>query len=67
LHDTVKKNRKWEWMEKQKKVFKELKEKSTKEPVLVAPVMNLFLKVGSKNNSCIRKTQENSIENSSTN
>jgi len=54
-------------MEKQKKVFKELKEKFTKEPVLVAPVMNLFLKVGSKNNSCIRKTQENSIENSSTN
>jgi len=30
-------------------------------------VMNLFLKVGSKNNSCIRKTQENLIENSSTN
>ena len=24
--------------------------------------MNLFLRVGSKNNSCIRKTQENSIE-----
>ena len=24
--------------------------------------MNLFLKVGSKNNSCIRETQENSIE-----
>ena len=26
--------------------------------------MNLFLRVGSKNNSCIRETQENSIENS---
>ena len=25
-------------------------------------VMNLFLRVGSKNNSCIRETQENSIE-----
>ena len=24
--------------------------------------MNLFLRVGSKNNSCIRETQENSIE-----
>ena len=30
-------------------------------------VMNLFLKVRNKNNSCIRETQENSIENSSTN
>ena len=30
-------------------------------------VMNLFLRVGNKNNSCIRETQENSIENSSTN
>jgi len=29
--------------------------------------MNLFLKVGNKNNSCIRETQENLIENSSTN
>jgi len=24
--------------------------------------MNLFLRVGNKNNSCIRETQENSIE-----
>jgi len=30
-------------------------------------VMNLFLRVGNKNNSCIRETQENLIENSSTN
>ena len=30
-------------------------------------VMNLFLRVGNKNNSCIRETQENSIEKSSTN
>ena len=26
LHNMVKKNRKWKWMEKQEKVFKELKE-----------------------------------------
>jgi len=26
--------------------------------------MNLFLRMGEKNNSCIRVTQENSIENS---
>jgi len=35
LHDLVKKNQKWDWTEKQKKVFKELKERFTKELVLV--------------------------------
>jgi len=34
LHDMVKKNQKWEWTERQEEVFKELKEKLTKEPVL---------------------------------
>jgi len=33
----VKKDKKWEWTEKQEKVFRELKEWFTKEPVLVAP------------------------------
>jgi len=32
----VKKDKKWDWMEKQEKVFKELKEKFIKEPVLAA-------------------------------
>ena len=36
LHDLVKKDKKWEWMEKQEEVFKELKERFTKEPVLAA-------------------------------
>ena len=36
LHDMVKKDKKWDWTEKQKKVFKELKERFTKEPVLAA-------------------------------
>ena len=36
LHDMVKKDKKWEWTEKQEKVFKELKEQFTKEPVLAA-------------------------------
>ena len=35
LHDMVKKDKKWDWMEKQEKAFKKLKEKFTKEPVLV--------------------------------
>ena len=36
LHDIVKKDKKWDWTEKQEKVFKELKERFTKEPVLAA-------------------------------
>ena len=32
----VNKDKKWDWTEKQEKVFRELKEKFTKEPVLVA-------------------------------
>jgi len=34
LHDTVKKDRKWEWMNKQERAFKELKKRFTEEPVL---------------------------------
>ena len=37
LHDLVKKDKKWEWTEKEEKAFKELKERFTKEPVLTAP------------------------------
>ena len=37
LHDMVKKDKKWEWMERQEKAFKKLKEQFTKELVLAAP------------------------------
>jgi len=37
LHDLVKKDKKWEWMEREEKAFKKLKEKFTKELVLAAP------------------------------
>ena len=37
LHNIVKKDKKWDWMEKQEKVFRELKEKFTKESVLAVP------------------------------
>jgi len=43
LHNMVKKNQKWEWTEKQEKVFKEMKERFTKE--LVLAVLNLDKKI----------------------
>ena len=33
----VKKDKKWDWMERQEKAFRELKEQFTKEPVLAVP------------------------------
>ena len=40
LHDTVKKDRKWEWIEKQEKAFEELKKKFMQEPVLATLDLN---------------------------
>ena len=37
LHNMVKKNKKWDWTERQEKAFRELKERFTKELVLTAP------------------------------
>ena len=45
LHDMVKKDKKWEWIERQEKVFRELKEWFTKEPVLAAPDLDKKLRV----------------------
>ena len=45
LHDLVKKNKKWEWTEKEKKTFKELKERFTKELVLVAPDIDKKMRI----------------------
>jgi len=36
LHNMVKKDRKWEWIEKQERAFKELKKRFMQEPVLAA-------------------------------
>ena len=40
LHDLVKKDKRWEWTEKEEKAFQELKERFTKKPVLAAPDIN---------------------------
>ena len=37
LHNTVKKDKKWEWMDKQERAFKELKTRFIEEPVLAMP------------------------------
>jgi len=37
LHDLVKKNKKWEWAEKEERAFGELKRRFTEELVLAAP------------------------------
>ena len=36
----VKKDKKWEWTEKQERAFRELKKRFTEEPVLAAPDLN---------------------------
>ena len=41
----VKKDKKWDWIEKQEKVFKELKERFTKEPVLAALDLNKKMRI----------------------
>ena len=45
LHDMVKKDKKWEWMEKQEEVFKKLKKRFTEEPVLAAPDINKKMRI----------------------
>jgi len=45
LHDLVKKDQKWNWMERQEKAFKELKEQFMKEPVLAAPDIDKKMRI----------------------
>ena len=51
LHDIVKKDQKWDWIERQEKAFRELKEQFTKEPVLAALDLDKKNEDGSR---CIR-------------
>ena len=45
LHDMVKKDKKWDWTERQEKAFRELKEQFTKEPVLAAPDIDKKMRI----------------------
>ena len=45
LHNMVKKDKKWDWTERQEKVFRELKERFTKEPVLAAPDLDKKMRI----------------------
>ena len=45
LHDLVKKDKKWEWMEREERVFRELKGRFTKKPVLAAPDINKKMRI----------------------
>jgi len=56
----VKKNKKWEWTERQEKTFKELKEWFTKELVLAAPDIDKKNEDGGR---CIRLCDGRSIVN----
>jgi len=45
LHETIRKGKKWEWGEKQQKVFEELKRRFTMEPVLITPDLDKEMRV----------------------
>jgi len=45
LHDLVKKDKKWEWTDRQEEAFRELKKRFTEEPVLVAPDIDKKMRI----------------------
>ena len=45
LHDMVKKNQKWNWIEKQEEAFRESKEQFMKKLVLVAPDLDKTMRI----------------------
>ena len=45
LHEMMRKEKKWDWGEKQQKVFEELKRRFTTEPVLVTPDLDKEMRV----------------------
>ena len=45
LHNMVKKDQKWNWTEKQKEAFRELKRRFTKKLVLAAPDLDKKMRI----------------------
>ena len=60
LHDPVKKDQKWNWIEKQGEVFRELKERFTKKLVLAAPDLDKKMRV-EIDASDVEKDNENQV------
>ena len=58
LYDMVRKDQRWEWMERQEEAFRELKKRFTKKPMLVAPDLDKKNEDGSR---CIRLYNKRSI------
>jgi len=58
LHGMVKKDKRWDWTERQEKAFKKLKEWFTKELVLAAPNID---KKNDNRGGCIRLCNGRSI------
>ena len=56
----VRKDQKWEWMERQEEAFKKLKERFMKEPVLAVPDLD---KKNEDGDECIRFCDRRSVVN----
>ena len=60
LHDMVKKDQKWDWTEKQEEIFRELKERFIKKPVLAVPDLD---KKNEDRSRCVRLCYERGVIN----
>ena len=45
LYNIVKKDQKWDWIERQEEMFRKLKEKFTREPVLATPDLDKKMRI----------------------
>ena len=53
LHNLVKKDKKWDWTEREEKAFRELKERFTREPILAAPDIDKKMRMEVDASDCV--------------